>query len=178
MLTAKPTVSVNVTAGSEPGPSIVADDHDPYTEFAGIFDDLKASVSGADAAFGELRRDTLDYKAVVDAMGRMDADQRSKFKDRLDTKLQEIEDDIEKLYAEKDDWVAKRRDASKPTTPEEALNDVEKSKKWRDTNAEFKFINRYNYLRAINDLQKLIKDDNAITDDEVDQVRDLMRDMI
>jgi len=160
------------------GPTIVADDHDPYSEFAGIFDDLKVSVSGADAAFGELHRDTLDYKAVVDAMGRMDADQRKKFKGRLDSKLQELEDDIKQLYSEKDVWVAKRRDASKPTTPEEALNDVGKAKKWHDTNAEFKFIDRYNYLRVINDLQELIKDDGAITDDEVDQVRDLMKDMI
>lgn len=160
------------------GPTIVADDHDPYTEFADIFDDLRSSVSGADELFGELRRDTLDHKALVDAMKRMDPDQREKFKSRLESKLQEIEDDIKELYSEKDQWVAKRRDASKPATPEEALNDVEKAKRWRDTNAEFKFINRYNYLRVINDLQDLLDDDGEITDDDVDQVRDLMKDMV
>jgi len=160
------------------GPSFVEKDHDPYTNFSGVLDDLRSSVSGADELFGELRRDSLDFKAISDAMSRMDSEQKEAFKQRLESKLEEIQADIEKLYAEKDVWVKKRRDASKPTSPEEALNDVEKAKKWQDANAEFKFINRYNYLRVIDNLKKLIDDDGTITPGEVDQVRDLMKDMM
>ncbi len=70
--------------------------------------------------------------------------------------------------------MAARKDASKPATPEEALEDLEKTRKWKDTNATFKFIARYNYLRVINDLKRLLGD-NGITSDEVDQVTDLLK---
>ncbi len=156
------------------GPKVVPADHDPYTDFSHVFDDIRASVGDADKLFGELKRDTLDYKAVSDAMGRMSSEQKEAFRDRLESKLKEIEDDIEALYSEKSGWVAARKDASKPATPEEALEDLEKSRKWKDTNATFKFIARYNYLRVINDLKRLLGDD-GITSDEVDQVTDLLK---
>ena len=74
--------------------------------------------------------------------------------------------------ATKGEWVDARRSASKPS-PEQALKDVDSTKQWRDTNATFKFINRYQYLKTIADLQKLLKDEE-ITPDEVDQIKSIM----
>ena len=84
-----------------------------------------------------------------------------------------MEEDIEKLYKERGEWVDARREASRPATPEQALKDIELAKHWKDVNATFKFISRYQYLRVIDSLNELIEDD-GITPDEIPIIKNIL----
>jgi len=155
------------------GPKVVPSDYDPYEDFSHIADDLRNTVEDADKLLGELKRDVIDYKVIEQAMKQLSPDQKGLFLGRLKNKLEEIEENIRALYAKRKDWVDARRVASKPSTPEEALKDVELAKKWKDTNAIFKFINRYRYLRTIRDLEELLEDDE-ISSEEVDVINNIL----
>jgi len=156
------------------GPRIVPPDYDPYEDFSHIADDLRATVEDADKLLGELKRDVIDYDVIKSAMKQLEPEQKETFLKKLKNKLEEIEKDISVLYKKRKEWVDARRKASKPSTPEEALEDIELAKRWEDQNALFKFINRYHYLRTIKDLEALLSDDNEITPDEVDVIKNLI----
>lgn len=155
------------------GPRIVPMDFDPYEDYSHILDDVKDAVEDADLLFGELKRDVIDYEVIKQAMERMAGENKEKLLKKLQDKLDEMEEDIEALYKERGEWVDKRRKASKPATPEEALEDVKLAKRWKDTNALFKFVNRYHYLKVIKGLKELMADDE-ITPDEVSKIKTIM----
>lgn len=155
------------------GPMIVPMDYDPYEDFSHIADDIKAVSRDADILFGELKRDVIDYDVINQAMERMSGEDKKRLLQKLQDKLEEIENDITAVYTKKKDWVDIRTSVSKPTTPEQALKDVELTKKWRDTNATFKFINRYKYLQTADALKKLLADEE-ITPDEIDKIKSIM----
>jgi len=156
------------------GPKIVPLDYDPYIDFSYILPDVQQAVQEADILMGELKRDVIDYDVIKKAMQKLPVEYKKKLQFRLQNKLQEIEKDIEQLYAKRKQWVDTRHKASRPETPEQAKEDVELARKWRDTNALFKFINRYHYLRAIKDLEKLVKDDGIISPSEVDIIKGVL----
>lgn len=156
------------------GPRIVPMNYNPYKDYSHIFDRLKDLVKDADILFGELKRDVIDYDTIKKAMEYMDVPNRKKLLKMLQDKLVEIEKDIEKLYSKRKEWVNMRRKASKPHSPEEALKDVELVKTWKDTNALFKYINRYQYLRVIKDLEKLVKDDGKIGPEDVEVIKNIV----
>jgi len=155
------------------GPMVVPMDYDPYEDFSHIADDIRAVSRDADILFGELKRDVIDYDVINRAMERMSGEDKKRLLQKLQAKLEEIENDITVLYTKKKSWVDIRTSVSKPATPEQALKDVELAKKWRDTNATFKFVNRYHYLRTINLLKELLGDDE-ITPDEIDKIKNIM----
>jgi len=155
------------------GPKIVPMNFDPYDDFTHIADDIRSAVEDADVLFGELKRDVIDHTVIKQAMERMSGEDKKRLLQKLQDKLNEIEDDIEVLYKKKGEWTDARRKASKPATPEQALDDVKLAKKWRDVNATFKFVNRYQYLRTINDLRELLADEE-ISSDDVDRIKSIM----
>jgi predicted nucleotidyltransferase len=155
------------------GPKKVPEDYDPYEDFSHIADDLRDVVEDADKLFGELKRDVIDYGVIVQAMNQLSVEQKELFLERLGRKLEEIEDDIDSLYSKRKEWIAARKKASKPSSPEEAADDIELAKQWNDQNAIFKFVNRYNYLKIISDLKDLLKD-NKLTPREVDKIQGIM----
>lgn len=147
------------------GPKLLPPDYDPYEDFSSIESDLRDTVEDADKLFGELKRDVIDFEVIKSAMERMTPEQKQHFLVRLESKLQEIEDDIEGLYRIRGELVQARSAASAPTSPEQALQDVQLAKKWRDANALFKFVARYQYLRVIGELKKLLSDGEVSPDD-------------
>jgi hypothetical protein len=153
------------------GPKIVSLDYDPYKEFQHVADDVRQAVQDADLLLGELKRDVIDYDTIRKAIENLPTKHKKRLLQKLRNKLEEIEKDIENLYTKRKEWVDARHGASKPETPEQAREDVELAIKFRDTNALFKFINRYGYMRIIADLEDLIKDDGEITPNEVDIIR-------
>ena len=156
------------------GPKIVSKDYDPYKDFSHIADDIRTAVENADILMGELKRDVIDFDVIKQAMGEMPSDVRQKLQITLKNKLEEIEKDIEALYYKRKEWTNARKNASKPTTPEQALQDVELAKKWKDTNATFKFINRYRYLATIEELEQLIAHDGDVSKEDVDVIRNIV----
>ena len=156
------------------GPLLVDASYDPYDDFEHISDDIKDALAEVDVQLGELKRDVIDHQTINSAMQNMSPENRKVLGTRLELKLQEIEDSIRKLYATRATWVQARRDASKPATPAEAVSDLKRVKKWNDTNAFFKFLDRYQYLLLLKELAMFIADDESISDDEVEQIRAMM----
>lgn len=154
------------------GPRIFPEDYNPYEDFTDLFDDVQSSAEDADLLLGELKRDVIDYDTIKAALNRMSTEQRKKFLATLQRKLNEIEQDIERLVSMKKGWVDARRSTSQPTSPEQALEDVEMAKGWRNSNAIFKFLARYRYIRVIKDLGELIKDD--IEPDDIKMIRSII----
>jgi len=159
----------------EIGPKIVPLDYDPYTDFSYILPLVKQAVRNADILMAELKRDVIDYDTIKKALQKLPKEHKKRLIFKLKNKLQEIETDIRKLYLEGKKWVDMRRKASSPKTAEQAKEDVELAKKWRDTNAMFKFINRYHYLKMIQELEKFLEDDNEITPGEIDIIKGVIR---
>ena len=149
------------------GPKIVPLDYDPYKEFSHLVDDIQSTFRGVDLGIGELRRDVIDYEVIRKAIEQLPDEQKKRLLQRLKSKLEEIERDVERLYVERGKLVNIR---FKRGTSEEAMKDVEQAKKWKDANAIFKFADRYQYLRAIGDLEELLKD-GAITPSEIDIIK-------
>jgi len=155
------------------GPKIVPTSTDPYDDFSHIADIVRGSVKDADDLFAELKRDIIDYDTIKVAMEKMSGEDKQRLLQKLQDKLKELESGIEELYKERGEWVSARHNASKPATPEQALKDVELAKNWKDVNATFKFINRYQYLRTINNLEELLADEK-ISSDEVPIIKNIM----
>lgn len=155
------------------GPKIVDLDYDPYGAFKSVLDEMDEITKDSDLAFGELKRDVIDYKTIREAIQNLPNEYREVLLERLRAKLSEVESDIERLLKNKKEWVDARHNASKPTDSKQALEDLETSKKWQDTNAMFKFLNRYNYIRTISDLEKLVKD-GELTSDELPDVEEIL----
>jgi hypothetical protein len=155
------------------GPKIVPMSSDPYEDFSHIADDIRNTVEDADKLFGELKRDVIDFEVIKVAMERMSGEDKDRLLQKLEDKLNELENDIEALYKKKGEWTDARRKASKPETPEQALKDVELAKHWKDVNATFKFVNRYKYMRTIKNLKDLLAD-GQVSPDEVDKIKSIM----
>lgn len=155
------------------GPKIVSMSTDPYDDFSHIADDIRDAVEDADKLFSELKRDVIDYEVIKQAMEGMPGEDKKRLLQKLRAKLEELEVGIEALYKERGEWVDARHTASKPETPEQALKDVELAKNWKDVNATFKFINRYQYLKTINNLEKLLADEK-ISSKEVPIIKNIM----
>jgi len=155
------------------GPLIRNIEYDPYEAFSGVVQSIADVVGGADKLMGELRRDVVDYDAIKRAMTELPEPAKQKLRAKLQAKLKEVESDVELLMQNKKEWIDMRRSASRPESPEQALNDVGLAKKWADKNALFKLINRYGYMQAISDLEELMQD-NGITPDEMSTIRGVM----
>lgn len=149
------------------GPKVFSEDYNPYDDFSDIADEIRSSAEDADVLLGELKRDVIDYETITATLKKMSVEQRKKFLATLQGKLNEIEQDIEKLVSMKKEWIDARRSSSEPTSPEQAMEDVEMATKWRNSNAIFKFLSRYRYMKVIKDLGALVKGDDDLEADDV-----------
>jgi hypothetical protein len=156
------------------GPTKVGRDFNPYEEYSEIIDTIGSVVGDTDKTLGSLKRKVIDYDVIKGAIKNMPKETKEKLKQALEAKEQEIENDIEKLMADKKEWIQRRKESSVPTTPEQALDDIEYVKKWKDENATFKFLHRYQYLRLINDMELMMKEDGGIDDDDVKDLKKML----
>jgi len=157
------------------GPKIVPSNYDPYEDFSDIAGELRNSVKDADLLFGELKRDIIDYETIKAAMGKMSSEDKKSFLVKLEAKMKEIEKDVDSLFLKRKEWIDARHTATKPlVSVEQALRDVSLAHKWRDANALFKLIHRYQYLSVIKDLKDIISDEEEITPDEIDKIKGVM----
>jgi hypothetical protein len=152
------------------GPTKVGQEFNPYEEYKGIIDTISSVAGDADKTIGELKRDVIDYDTIKQAISRMPEDIKEKLKLALADKLKEIEADIEELMKDKKEWIDKRKGSSSPATPEQALQDVDYVKRWKDENITFKFLNRYQYMRLINDMEDMKVEGGGIDDQEVKDI--------
>lgn len=153
------------------GPMITPFTFDPYDIYGPVIDELKAVAKEADVSIGELERDVIDYEVIRGALGKLPDEIRSKLRDRLQSKLDEIEQDIDELAKDRKEWKQMRQDASK-NTPD--LSDIDRVKKWASRNALYKFLQRYGYAQVIRELERLTKG-RKIEDKDVPVIKSILR---
>lgn len=149
-------------------PTFVKQDYDPYEFFKGIMDEVKRVSTKLDTAIGQVKRDTIDYEVIHDAIKRLPPNSRKELKHRLEFKRKTIEKTIGKLAELKNEIRMHRQIASTSSTEEEA-EQLKNDEQWVNANAVFKFLNRYGYLQIIGDLSKMLEDDK-IDDQEIKNV--------
>lgn len=154
------------------GPTMYPDDYNPYVVFANVIDKVKELSGEFDLDIGELKRDVIDYTRVKKTLEYLTPNGRSKLHQYLTLKVKEIENDIQKLMKDKK-VLADLRKRNSQASPDEILKDPAIEKKWRESNALFKFIDRYGYLRLATELELMMKDDK-VTEPEIDQTRMLL----
>lgn len=156
------------------GPTIKEASFDPYDAFADALATARDLASKADIEIGELKRDVIDYEVIKKAISEAPTDVKEKFVARLKSKLAEIEEDVRALMATRKEWLDMRKNASRPTSDTEAQEDIGLAKRWLDTNAVFKFLDRYEYHKLIKELEKMLETEKSISDTEVATIRQLL----
>ena len=143
----------------EVGPTLMPENFNPYEFYHHLADEVESRVEKADELLAELKRDTIDYDTMVGAMSRLDGNAKNQLHAFLQTKSEEIENDIQELYVERKKWTdARQKSSSGKSVPD---------KEWKEENATFKFLDRYNYLKLLGDLNKLIEEDGTVDQDDV-----------
>lgn len=150
-------------------------DYNPYEIYGNVFTEIQKLTAPADVAIGELRRDVIDYNRLTDAMKKLSKTQKEKLKGMLETKLDELEDDIDNLVKNKEIWREVRHKNNINT--DEFIDDISKltqSDEWKQGNAIFKLIDRYAYMSLVNNLNKLI-DGQDLSDDDIPKIEELLK---
>lgn len=152
------------------GPAILDAEYNPYEVFKDAFIKIQDFAKEADVDLGELKRDVIDYEAIDGAYRKLPETSKEKLKMFLNSKLEEIEDDINDLLKDKKEWIEYRRSTKATTDPEQAMKDIEIVKQWHDVNATFKMLNRYGYIKLITELEKIKDVDTEIKHEDVPKV--------
>jgi len=155
------------------GPLLQPLDFDPFEAYGEAYDSIKELARDTDVALGELKRDVIDYQVVRAAIFELPPEYHSKLRDRLQQKLDEVEASIDELLKDKKEWIEMRRNASKPLTKSQAIQDVELVRNWKDKNARFKFLVRFGYVKLITELERMIED-KELDDSEIGAIQHLV----
>jgi len=127
--------------------------------------DFQKKVKEIDVVKGELARDLIDYEELKG----LTADDVLNLQDRINTKLEEIEDSIEVLVDIGDDIVKQRQSAfSDDMTPDEIKQFGKKHK--LPKNIIYKYLEKYHYLKFYKKCKEILED-GKVTDDEIDSLK-------
>ena len=125
-----------------------------------VITQIKTIASQLDIQLGEIRRNVIDVEALDELLGVLkNRESIGKFKKQLESKLTEIEKEIESLSLKKDELVERRKEDYKPKS---------------EGNLIFKAIQRYGYLSIIKRLNKLLENDGKITIDELKEIKEVI----
>lgn len=156
------------------GPKKVEVDYNPYSRFKEVLTGLQDALGETDELLAELKRDVIDYDVIKLAIAKAPIEVKKKLTGVLKAKLEEIENGAKELLLKKKEWVDMRKQASAPTTANQALKDIELVRQWEDTNALFKFISRYQYIKLISEIETMMGKDMQLEDEEVNRIKTLL----
>ena len=130
--------------------------------YAALFQHKVAEI---DVVKGELKRDILDYDELKELSPKDIVDLQK----RIDEKLEEIKDAIEKFSVMGDELMQARRDLfNRPLTPEEIRKYGIAHK--LPKNVIFKYLEKFYYTEFFKKCKKIL-DDGEVTDAEIDSLR-------
>ena len=130
--------------------------------YAALFQNKVAEI---DVVKGELKRDILDYDELKELSPKDIVDLQK----RIDEKLEEIKDAIEKFSVMGDELMQARRDLfNRPLTPEEIRKYGIAHK--LPKNVIFKYLEKFYYTEFFKKCKKIL-DDGKVTDAEIDSLR-------
>ena len=129
-------------------------------------DEFQKRVSEIDVVKGELTRDIIDYKELK----QLTSNDVLNLQDKINDKLNEIQDSIEMLVDIGDESMAQRKDAfEKDMTPDEIREFGKKHK--LPKNVIFKMLEKYHYISFYRKCKEIL-DDGEITDTEIDSIKE------
>jgi len=127
--------------------------------------DFQKKVKEIDVVKGELARDLIDYEELKG----LSTDDVLNLQDKINSKLEEIEDSIEVLVDIGDDVVKQRQSAfNDDMTPEEIRQFGKKHK--LPKNIIYKYLEKYHYLKFYKKCKDILED-GKVTDDEIDSLK-------
>ena len=127
--------------------------------------DFQKKVQEIDVVKGELARDIIDYEELKG----LSTDDVLNLQDRINSKLDEIEDSIEVLVDIGDDVVKQRQSAyNDDMTPDEIRQFGKKHK--LPKNIIYKYLEKYHYLKFYKKCKEVLED-GKVTDDEIDSLK-------
>ena len=127
--------------------------------------DFQKKVQEIDVVKGELARDIIDYEELKD----LSTDDVLNLQDKINSKLDEIEDSIEVLVDIGDDVVKQRQSAYNDNmTPDEIRQFGKKHK--LPKNIIYKYLEKYHYLKFYKKCKEVLED-GKVTDDEIDSLK-------
>jgi hypothetical protein len=128
----------------------------------------------ADISIGQIKRNTKDFDLIFEHLKLLSSDDVTKFKEEIEKILSDIEREIEELSDKKTELTKERHKGFKV----EFEPDFEKfyySINWTKPNLKFKIVQKWQYLNLIRGLEKLLEDDNKITEDEIPEVKEIIK---
>jgi len=126
--------------------------------------DFEKKVQELDIVKGELKRDIIDYRELEG----LKPDDVLNLQDKLNDKLEEIEDDIQQIIKIGDGVDADRRAAfDKDMSPDEIQKFGIKNR--LPKNVIYKMLEKYHYLKFYKKCKKIL-DDGKVTDKEIDDL--------
>ena len=127
--------------------------------------EFQKKVQEIDVVKGELKRDIIDYEELKD----LSTDDVLNLQDRVNKKLDEIEDSIELLVDIGDDVVKQRQSAyNDDMTPDQIRQFGKKHK--LPKNIIYKYLEKYHYLKFYKKCKDILED-GKVTDDEIDSLK-------
>jgi hypothetical protein len=127
--------------------------------------EFQKKVQEIDVVKGELKRDIVDYEELKD----LSTDDVLNLQDRVNKKLDEIEDSIELLVDIGDDVVKQRQSAyNDDMTPDQIRQFGKKHK--LPKNIIYKYLEKYHYLKFYKKCKDILED-GKVTDDEIDSLK-------
>ena len=130
--------------------------------YAALFQHKVAEI---DVVKGELKRDIFDYDELKELSPKDIVDLQK----RIDEKLEEIKDAIEKFSVMGDELMQARRDLfNRPLTPEEIRKYGIAHK--LPKNVIYKYLEKYHYTKFLHKCKKIL-DDDKITSAEIDSLK-------
>lgn len=130
--------------------------YNPYKVFAGIIKEVERLAGESDTEIGELRRDVIDYIETFKVISKLPRHKILELKDYLNQKKLEIREDILSMIEDKQEWKVMRKKFSSIDTIKN-MGDLGFSSKFQETNAVFKFLDKYLYLKLITDLENVLQ---------------------
>ncbi len=127
--------------------------------------DFERKVQELDVIKGELKRDIIDYEELKGLTPNDVLD----IQDRVNSKLEEIEDDIQQIIKIGDNVDVERRAAfDTDMSPDEIRQYGIKNR--LPKNVIYKMLEKYHYLKFYKKCKKIL-DDGKVTDDEIDSLK-------
>ena len=127
--------------------------------------EFEKKVNEIDVVKGELKRDVIDY----DELNELQPGQIKNLQKRIESKLKEIENAIEKFSVMGDELMQARRDLfNTPLTPQEIQKYGVAHK--LPKNVIFKYLEKYHYITFFKRCKDILKD-GEVSDDEIDSLK-------
>jgi hypothetical protein len=146
------------------GPKITKFEYDPYEYYSHLFNEIQEINKEFDLGVGELKRDVIDYDFIKNAISNIKPQYQQRLKEKLQSKLNEIESDILLLMKQKKKIVDQRHNSSRTSSTD---------KEYEKINVIFKFIDRYQYFKLIRHLEELMKD-KIIDNSDVSEIKKVL----